>query len=107
MKSYLFWSDVFYGAKICSWLFVTLVQLLRGVTITAGGVLPNIHPELLSKKSGSKAKLEAVISPAPTKKSKTTNKAAVKRLGTNKSLRVKVFIKHLTLTRHTNPNTLY
>ncbi len=83
------------------------MQLLRGVTITAGGVLPNIHPELLSKKSGSKAKLEAVISPAPTKKSKTTNKAAVKKLGTNKSLRVKVFIKHLTLTRHTNPNTLY
>uniref|UniRef100_A0A672R1J0 Histone H2A n=1 Tax=Sinocyclocheilus grahami TaxID=75366 RepID=A0A672R1J0_SINGR len=45
-----------------------LHQLLRGVTIAAGGVLPNIHPELLSKKRGSKAKLEAVITPPPTKK---------------------------------------
>lgn len=64
-----------------------LHQLLRGVTIAAGGVLPNIHRELLSKKRGSKAKLEAVITPPPTKKSKTANKAAVKKLGTKKSLR--------------------
>lgn len=66
-----------------------LHQLLRGVTIAAGGVLPNIHPELLSKKRGSKAKLEAVITPPPTKKSKMTNKAAVKKLATKKSSRVK------------------
>uniref|UniRef100_A0A8C1S3Q0 MacroH2A.1 histone n=1 Tax=Cyprinus carpio TaxID=7962 RepID=A0A8C1S3Q0_CYPCA len=57
-----------------------LHQLLKGVTIAAGGVLPNIQPELLSKKSGSKAKLEAVITPPPTKKSKTANKVAVKKL---------------------------
>uniref|UniRef100_A0A8C2D1S3 MacroH2A.1 histone n=1 Tax=Cyprinus carpio TaxID=7962 RepID=A0A8C2D1S3_CYPCA len=57
-----------------------LHQLLKGVTIAAGGVLPNIQPELLSKKSGTKAKLEAVITPPPTKKSKTANKAAVKKL---------------------------
>uniref|UniRef100_A0A8C2H6B4 MacroH2A.1 histone n=1 Tax=Cyprinus carpio TaxID=7962 RepID=A0A8C2H6B4_CYPCA len=66
-----------------------LHQLLKGVTIAAGGVLPNIQPELLSKKSGTKAKLEAVITPPPTKKSKTANKAAVKKLGTKKSSRVK------------------
>ncbi|KAI7795739.1 core histone macro-H2A.1 isoform X1 [Triplophysa rosa] len=66
-----------------------LHQLLRGVTIAAGGVLPNIQPELLSKKRGSKAKLEAIITPAPTKKSKATKNADVKRLGTKKSTRVK------------------
>uniref|UniRef100_A0A8C0Y0F4 MacroH2A.1 histone n=1 Tax=Cyprinus carpio carpio TaxID=630221 RepID=A0A8C0Y0F4_CYPCA len=66
-----------------------LHQLLKGVTIAAGGVLPNIQPELLSKKSGTKAKLEAVITPPPTKKSKTANKVAVKKLGTKKSSRVK------------------
>lgn len=31
-----------------------LHQLLRGVTIASGGVLPKIHPELLAKKKGSK-----------------------------------------------------
>ncbi|XP_050949815.1 core histone macro-H2A.1 isoform X1 [Labeo rohita] len=67
-----------------------LHQLLRGVTIAAGGVLPNIHPELLSKKRGSKTKLEAIVTPPPpTQKSKTANKAAVKKLGTKKSSRVK------------------
>lgn len=54
-----------------------LNQLLKGVTIAAGGVLPNIHPELLAKKRGSKGKLEAVITPPPTKKSKVSSKKAV------------------------------
>ncbi|KTG39249.1 hypothetical protein cypCar_00024887 [Cyprinus carpio] len=64
-----------------------LHQLLKGVTIAAGGVLPNIQPELLSKKSGTKAKLEAVITPPPTKKSKTANKrqAAMAKAGTDGS----------------------
>ncbi|XP_043077614.1 core histone macro-H2A.1 isoform X1 [Puntigrus tetrazona] len=66
-----------------------LHQLLRGVTIAAGGVLPNIHPELLSKKRGSKAKLEAVITPPPAKRPKTAKKAALKKLATKKSSRVK------------------
>ncbi|XP_061914924.1 core histone macro-H2A.2 isoform X1 [Entelurus aequoreus] len=35
-----------------------LNQLLRGVTISNGGVLPHIHPELLSKKRGSRAKVD-------------------------------------------------
>ncbi|XP_028668698.2 core histone macro-H2A.1 isoform X2 [Erpetoichthys calabaricus] len=47
-----------------------LNQLLKGVTIAAGGVLPNIHPELLAKKRGSKSKQDAVITPSPVKKSK-------------------------------------
>ncbi|XP_029555381.1 core histone macro-H2A.1 isoform X4 [Salmo trutta] len=58
-----------------------LNQLLKGVTIAAGGVLPNIHPELLAKKRGSKGKLEAVITPPPAiKKSKmsATKKSAKK-----------------------------
>ncbi|KAL0177531.1 hypothetical protein M9458_026425, partial [Cirrhinus mrigala] len=32
--------------------------MLRGVTISNGGVLPRIHPELLSKKRGGKVKVE-------------------------------------------------
>lgn len=36
-----------------------LNQLLRGVTISNGGVLPRIHPELLSKKRGARTKAEA------------------------------------------------
>ncbi|KAJ0004854.1 hypothetical protein NQD34_011068 [Periophthalmus magnuspinnatus] len=35
-----------------------LNQLLRGVTISNGGVLPRIHPELLSKKRGTRARTE-------------------------------------------------
>uniref|UniRef100_A0A3P9ADI6 Macro domain-containing protein n=2 Tax=Esox lucius TaxID=8010 RepID=A0A3P9ADI6_ESOLU len=64
-----------------------LNQLLKGVTIAAGGVLPNIHPELLAKKRGSKAKLEAVITPPPAvKKSKmsATKKSASKKTAAGK-----------------------
>uniref|UniRef100_A0AAR2JQI9 Macro domain-containing protein n=1 Tax=Pygocentrus nattereri TaxID=42514 RepID=A0AAR2JQI9_PYGNA len=68
-----------------------LNQLLKGVTIAAGGVLPNIHPELLAKKRGSKGKLEAVITPPPAKKTKTGKKSGTaKKLGTKKSSRAKV-----------------
>ncbi|XP_077081059.1 core histone macro-H2A.1 isoform X2 [Siphateles boraxobius] len=67
-----------------------LHQLLKGVTVAAGGVLPNIHPELLSKKRSSRGKLEAVITPPPTEnKTKTVKKAVVKKLATKKSTRVK------------------
>ncbi|KAK7130538.1 hypothetical protein R3I94_015871 [Phoxinus phoxinus] len=60
-----------------------LHQLLKGVTVAAGGVLPNIHPELLSKKRSSRGKLEAVITPPPTEsKNKTAKKAVVKKLVT-------------------------
>ncbi|RXN24786.1 core histone macro [Labeo rohita] len=38
-----------------------LNQLLRGVTISNGGVLPRIHPELLSKKRGGKVKVETQV----------------------------------------------
>ncbi|XP_023700790.2 core histone macro-H2A.1 isoform X2 [Paramormyrops kingsleyae] len=64
-----------------------LNQLLKGVTIAAGGVLPNIHPELLAKKRGSKGKLEAIITPPPTKKSKASpaKKSAVKKAGGRKA----------------------
>ncbi|KAJ8348009.1 hypothetical protein SKAU_G00265980 [Synaphobranchus kaupii] len=60
-----------------------LNQLLKGVTIAAGGVLPNIHPELLAKKRGTKGKLEAIITPPPAKKSKTSpaKKSAAKKAG--------------------------
>ncbi|KAF7670367.1 hypothetical protein LDENG_00228410 [Lucifuga dentata] len=57
-----------------------LNQLLKGVTIAAGGVLPNIHPELLAKKRGAKGKLETPVSPAPEKKPKSPKKPATKKL---------------------------
>ncbi|XP_062374884.1 core histone macro-H2A.2 [Sardina pilchardus] len=38
-----------------------LNQLLRAVTISNGGVLPRIHPELLSKKRGGRVKVETQV----------------------------------------------
>ena len=64
--------------------FVVVFQLLKGVTIAAGGVLPNIHPELLAKKRGAKGKLEAPVAPAPEKKPKTVKKSAAKKLSGKK-----------------------
>nr|XP_057942435.1 core histone macro-H2A.1 isoform X2 [Doryrhamphus excisus] len=62
-----------------------LNQLLKGVTIAAGGVLPNIHPELLAKKRGAKGKLETPLSPAPEKKTKPAKKTMAKKLGGKKA----------------------
>ncbi|XP_044079184.1 core histone macro-H2A.1 isoform X4 [Siniperca chuatsi] len=62
-----------------------LNQLLKGVTIAAGGVLPNIHPELLAKKRGAKGKLETPVSPAPEKKPKPVKKTATKKLSGKKA----------------------
>ncbi|TNM99805.1 core histone macro-H2A.2 [Takifugu flavidus] len=39
-----------------------LNQLLRGVTISNGGVLPRIHPELLSKKRGARVRADSQAS---------------------------------------------
>nr|XP_061801371.1 core histone macro-H2A.1 isoform X1 [Nerophis lumbriciformis] len=61
-----------------------LNQLLKGVTIAAGGVLPNIHPELLAKKRGAKGKLETPLSPAPEKKAKPAKKPASKKMSGKK-----------------------
>lgn len=59
--------------------------MLKGVTIAAGGVLPNIHPELLAKKRGVKGKLETPVSPAPEKKSKPVKKTVTKKLSGKKA----------------------
>ncbi|KAM3925415.1 core histone macro-H2A.1 isoform 2-T2 [Leptodactylus fuscus] len=66
-----------------------LNQLLKGVTIASGGVLPNIHPELLAKKRGTKGKLEAIITPPPAKKAKTSSpkKSTAKKPGAKKGMR--------------------
>ncbi|KAM9129212.1 core histone macro-H2A.1 isoform 1-T1 [Pangshura tecta] len=66
-----------------------LNQLLKGVTIASGGVLPNIHPELLAKKRGSKGKLEAIITPPPAKKAKSPSqkKTVSKKAGGKKGSR--------------------
>ncbi|XP_025903205.1 core histone macro-H2A.1 isoform X4 [Nothoprocta perdicaria] len=66
-----------------------LNQLLKGVTIASGGVLPNIHPELLAKKRGSKGKLEAIITPPPAKKAKSPSqkKTVTKKPGGKKGAR--------------------
>jgi len=52
--------------------------LLRNVHIAEGGVLPNIHMELLPKKKGDKAKAGGPVTPSPkkaTKGSKTPSSA--------------------------------
>nr|XP_033782874.1 core histone macro-H2A.1 isoform X4 [Geotrypetes seraphini] len=67
-----------------------LNQLLKGVTIANGGVLPNIHPELLAKKRGSKGKLEAIITSSPAKKGKkssSSKKALSTKAGGKKGIR--------------------
>ncbi|XP_060791266.1 core histone macro-H2A.1-like [Neoarius graeffei] len=66
-----------------------LNQLLKGVTIAAGGVLPNIHPELLAKKRGSKGKLEVVASPPPAKNKTNKKTPTAKKNPGKKSSRVK------------------
>lgn len=45
------------------WFRLPCLQLLRGVTISNGGVLPRIHPELLSKKRGVRVRAEGVAPP--------------------------------------------
>ncbi|XP_053188360.1 core histone macro-H2A.1 isoform X1 [Scomber japonicus] len=62
-----------------------LNQLLKGVTIAAGGVLPNIHPELLAKKRGAKGKLETPVSPAPEKKPKPVKKTVANKMSGKKA----------------------
>ncbi|XP_069508685.1 core histone macro-H2A.1 isoform X2 [Ambystoma mexicanum] len=65
-----------------------LNQLLKGVTIASGGVLPNIHPELLAKKRGTKGKLEAIITPPTAKKVKIlASKKPAKKAGGKKGAR--------------------
>ncbi|XP_068134042.1 core histone macro-H2A.1 isoform X2 [Hyperolius riggenbachi] len=66
-----------------------LNQLLKGVTIASGGVLPNIHPELLAKKRGTRGKLEAIITGPPAKKAKSTSgkKSTSKKPGAKKGVR--------------------
>lgn len=54
-----------------------LNQLLRGVTIASGGVLPRIHPELLAKKRAARGKQETILSPME-KKNKVKPLAAKK-----------------------------
>ncbi|XP_036429978.1 core histone macro-H2A.2 [Colossoma macropomum] len=57
-----------------------LNQLLRGVTISNGGVLPRIHPELLSKKRGGRVKVDTQVSvPEKTEKQVKSNKRSGKK----------------------------
>lgn len=55
----------------------SLHQLLRGVTISNGGVLPRIHPELLSKKRGARVKVDSQAS-VPEKEERSKSKKPVK-----------------------------
>ncbi|XP_051937095.1 core histone macro-H2A.2 [Hippocampus zosterae] len=57
-----------------------LNQLLRGVTISNGGVLPRIHPELLSKKRGSRVKPDSQASVPEKKALRAKSTKAVKPL---------------------------
>ncbi|XP_068597602.1 core histone macro-H2A.2 isoform X1 [Brachionichthys hirsutus] len=55
-----------------------LNQLLRGVTISNGGVLPRIHPELLSKKRGARVKADSQASVPEKPAERPKSKKAVK-----------------------------
>ena len=62
------------------WSFLS-PQLLKGVTIASGGVLPNIHPELLKKRKGGKLVAPEELKPkkprvstAPKQKAGTSGK---------------------------------
>ncbi|KAG7215959.1 hypothetical protein INR49_012413 [Caranx melampygus] len=55
-----------------------LNQLLRGVTISNGGVLPRIHPELLSKKRGSRVKVDSQSSVPEKQEERAKSKNPVK-----------------------------
>ena len=52
------------------------MQLLKGVTIASGGVLPNIHPELLKKRKGGKLVAPEEISKKKPKETSSPKKAA-------------------------------
>lgn len=56
----------------------SLLQLLRGVTISNGGVLPRIHPELLSKKRGGRVKVDTQTSAPEKQEERSKNKKVVK-----------------------------
>ncbi|MCI4376461.1 hypothetical protein PGIGA_G00188810 [Pangasianodon gigas] len=57
-----------------------LNQLLRGVTISNGGVLPRIHPELLSKKRGGRVKVDSqMTAPEKTDKEVKSSKRSSKK----------------------------
>nr|XP_033796424.1 core histone macro-H2A.2 [Geotrypetes seraphini]XP_033796425.1 core histone macro-H2A.2 [Geotrypetes seraphini]XP_033796426.1 core histone macro-H2A.2 [Geotrypetes seraphini]XP_033796427.1 core histone macro-H2A.2 [Geotrypetes seraphini] len=75
-----------------------LNQLLKGVTIASGGVLPRIHPELLAKKRGARGKGDTLLSTTvekkkgksltpkkPSKKGKSGKSKAVKKDKQNES----------------------
>lgn len=51
-----------------------ILQLLKNVTISSGGVLPHIHPELLTRRKGPKFQnvLPKPVAATPTKVSKKT-----------------------------------
>ncbi len=55
-----------------------LGKLLAGVTIAHGGVLPNINPVLLPKKTGSAAAKEAKEGKTPKSPKKATTKSPKK-----------------------------
>ncbi|XP_049457185.1 core histone macro-H2A.2 isoform X1 [Epinephelus fuscoguttatus] len=55
-------------------------KLLRGVTISNGGVLPRIHPELLSKKRGGRVKADSQASLPEKQEERSKNKKPAKSL---------------------------
>lgn len=57
-----------------------LHQLLRGVTISNGGVLPRIHPELLSKKRGGRVKVDSQASVSEKQEEHSKSKKPIKTL---------------------------
>ena len=92
---------------------IVSLQLLKGVTIASGGVLPRIHPELLAKKRGTKGKSETILSPPPEKRGRKAtsgkkggkkSKAAKPRTSKKVSLVVSVSPGHSKSRREVEPS---
>lgn len=66
------------------------LQLLRGVTISSGGVLPRIHPELLSKKRGGRGKAEAAAPPPERAEEQPRSKKPLRKVKRQRGRKAKV-----------------
>lgn len=69
---------------------LTCLQLLRGVTISSGGVLPRIHPELLSKKRGGRVKADGAAPPPERAEERPKSKKPLRKVKGHRARKAKV-----------------
>lgn len=72
------------------WFRLPCPQLLRGVTISNGGVLPRIHPELLSKKRGVRVKADGAAPPPERAEERPKSKKPLRKVKGQRGRKAKV-----------------